>query len=165
MGNSVRNLFLLILLSFSLFSCGQAIPITPKHLVTDEAQVLSEDQRNELETKLVAFSNFNGTQIVVLTQNGIKRELNEYCTEIMNTWGIGQAHRNNGVLLFIDPQEHNTYLATGTGTEVWLPNNKAKQIIDNQLIPAFKEGNYYKGTQDALKVIMDLADKAYPSTK
>jgi len=64
--------------------------------------------------------------------------------------------------LFINPQKRNTYLATGTGTQVWLTNSLAKQIVDNQLIPAFKVGDYYKGIDDATNVIIDLADKAYP---
>ncbi|CAN5322164.1 hypothetical protein BH09BAC1_BH09BAC1_12260 [soil metagenome] len=157
------SIFLLLWLFFANFvACKQQNSV---RLVNDEAQVLSIQQREQLERKLVDFSNTNGTQIAVLTQNGIKEDLNQYCSNIINNWGIGQAEKNNGVLLFVDPQEHNTYLATGTGTEVWLPNTLAKQIVDNQLIPAFKQGDYNKGIVDAVDIIMNLADKAYPSTK
>ncbi len=165
--NRKYHLLLLSLLLVLVTSCAQSIrkaPV-PDRLVNDEAQILSLSQRTDLEKTLADFSNTNGTQIVVLTQNGIKEDLNKYCTNIAQTWGIGQADRDNGVLLFIDPQERQTYIATGTGTEVWLPDTLAKRIVDNQLIPAFKGGDYYKGIVDATEVIMALAEKAYPNGK
>ncbi len=161
--NTRNNMLLLLGLALVfLIACAQA---PAARLVNDEAQVLTIEQRDNLETKLVDFSNTNGTQIVVLTQNGITENLNHYCANIIETWGIGQAEKNNGVLLFIDPLERNTYLATGTGTQVWLPDNVAKRIIDNQMLPAFKEGNYYRGIVDATDIIMDLAYRAYPNGK
>lgn len=162
---SIKNLFLLVFVSASFFSCGIRGEKVPNRLVNDEAMVLSPDELNKLETKLVNFSNTNGTQIAILTRNGVKEELRGYCMNIMNTWGIGQKERNNGVLLFIGPQEKNTFLSTGTGTQVWLPDSLAQQIVDNQLIPAFKEGDYYKGIDDATDVIMDLAEIAYTEGK
>ncbi len=163
--NSIKGVLLLVLISTSLVSCGTRVSKVPNRLVNDEAVVLSVDQRNTLETKLVAFSNTNGTQIAVLTRNGVKEELKPYCAHIFNTWGIGQKERNNGVLLFIDPLERNTYITTGTGTQVWLPDSLVQVIVDNQLIPAFKQGDYYEGIDDATDVIMDLAEIAYPSGK
>lgn len=161
----IRYLFLWVFVSASFFSCGIRSETVPNRLVNDEARVLSPDELNKLETKLVDFSNINGIQIAILTRNGVKEDLRQYCSNIINTWGIGQAHRNNGLLLFIDPIVRSTFLATGTGTQVWLPDTLAKRIVDNQLIPAFKLGDYYKGIDEATDLIMDLAEIAYPNGK
>lgn len=148
-----------LLVAFSV--SAQPTPAPSTTLVNDWAEVFSASQRNALESKLVNFNNTNSTQIVVITQSGIDRELNEYSTDIIEKWGIGQKGLSNGVLLLIDPTKHNTYIATGSGAEGWLPDILAKRIIDNNLLPAFKEGNYYDGTNEATDMIMKLATGEY----
>lgn len=140
---------------------GQQTPPPSKTLVNDWSKLFSSAQSSELENKLVNFNNTNSTQIVVITQSGVERELNEYCTDIIEKWGIGQKGLDNGVLLLVDPSKRNTYIATGSGAEGWLPDLLAKRIIDNYMLPAFKEGNYYKGVNEATDVIMSLATGEY----
>lgn len=140
---------------------GQQTPSPSKTLVNDWSQLFSSAQRSELENKLVNFNNTNSTQIVIITQSGVERELNEYSTDIIEKWGIGQKGLDNGVLLLVDPVNRNTYIATGSGAEGWLPDLLAKRIIDNYMLPAFKEGNYYKGVNEATDVIMSLATGEY----
>lgn len=140
---------------------AQETPAPSRTLVNDEAQLFSASQVATLEQKLVSFNNTNSTQIVVLTQSGIERELNEYGTAIIEKWGIGQAGLSNGVLIIIDPTKRNTYIATGSGAEGWLPDILGKRIIDSYMLPAFKENNYYKGVDDATSAIMKLATGEY----
>ncbi|CAN5266214.1 hypothetical protein BH09BAC1_BH09BAC1_28920 [soil metagenome] len=151
------------LMMLTVTAVAQDIPArsNPPRLINDQAGILTEGQRGELERKLVAFNDSNSTQIVVLTQNGIERELNEYGTEIIEKWGIGQAGLDNGVLLIIDPVKHKTYIATGSGSEGWLPDLLAQRIVDNNLLPAFKAGDYYKGIDEATGIIMGLATGEY----
>lgn len=151
------------LMLLALVGVAQSIPERPNppRLVNDQARIFTSEQVLALEQKLVAFSDTNSTQIVVLTQNNIEREPNEYTTDIIEKWGIGQKGLDNGVLLFIDPARRNTYIATGSGSEGWLPDILAKRIVDNYLLPAFKAGQYYKGVDDATGIIMGLASGEY----
>lgn len=151
----------LILLFGTFLAAAQDTPDKSGTLVNDWAQLFSGDQRSALEIKLVNFNDTNSTQIVVITQNSIDRELNEYGTDIIEKWGIGQKGLDNGVLLIIDPAKRNTYIATGSGAEGWLPDILAKRIVDDNLLPAFKQGQYYEGVDEATNIIMKLATGEY----
>ncbi len=151
----------LILLFGTFLAAAQDTPDKSGTLVNDWAQLFSGDQRSALEIKLINFNDTNSTQIVVITQNSIDRELNEYGTDIIEKWGIGQKGLDNGVLLIIDPAKRNTYIATGSGAEGWLPDILAKRIVDDNLLPAFKQGQYYEGVDEATSIIMKLATGEY----
>ncbi len=144
-----------------LATVAQQTPATSRNLVNDGAQIFSDAQRSQLEQKLISFNDTNSTQIVILTQSGIERELNEYGTDVIEKWGIGQAGLDNGVLIIVDPQNRNTYIATGSGAEGWLPDLLARRIVDNYMLPNFKENNYYKGVDEATNIIMNLATGEY----
>jgi uncharacterized protein len=145
----------------TLSALGQQTPAKSDKLVNDWANLFSVSERNALEDRLVKFSKSNSTQVVVITQGNVSRDLNEYCTDIIEVWGIGQKGLDNGVLLLIDPVKRNTYIATGSGTEGWLPDILAKRIVDNELLPAFKEGKYFIGVSVATSTIMKLATGEY----
>jgi uncharacterized protein len=158
----IRGIVIWSLVLFATFSAiAQETPARSNTLVNDWAQLFNAAQRSSLESKLVNFNDTNSTQIVVITQNSIDRELNEYGTDIIEKWGIGQKGLDNGVLLLIDPVKRNTYIATGSGAEGWLPDILAKRIVDDNLLPAFKQGQYYEGVDDATNIIMKLATGEY----
>lgn len=159
----IRGFVILGLVLFAWVSLAQPIPSRPNppKLVNDLTKTLPNSDINTLEQKLVAFHDTNSTQIVVLLQNGVERELNEYCTEIIETWGIGQAGLDNGVLVFVDLEKRKTYIATGSGSEGWLPDLMAKRIVDEYMIPRFKEKDYYGGIDAALNIIISLATGEY----
>ena len=138
----------------------------PARLVTDVAGVLSPEQKQALENKLVAIDDSSSNQIVVVilpNLNGQPKE--EYATKLFRDWGIGNKKTNNGVLLLIAVEERQIRIEVGYGLEGAIPDITALNIIDNDIKPAFKAGNYYDGINQATDNIAKAAVGEYKVKK
>jgi uncharacterized protein len=131
----------------------------PPRLVNDFARMLNSDQINALEEKLVAFSDSTSTQISIVTVptlNGY--DIADYAQRLGDKWGIGKKQRNNGVLILVKPQQPGSdgqvFIAQGYGLEGVLPDLTCSQIVDNNILPAFRAGDYYGGLDKAVNSIM-----------
>ncbi|HWB65011.1 MAG TPA: TPM domain-containing protein, partial [Chitinophagales bacterium] len=122
----------------------------PPRLVNDLANVLQDDDANALEAKLVAYNDSTSTQIAIViikTLDGLERA--QYATELAEKWGIGRKNKDNGVLLLVAMKEHQVFIATGRGVEEYLPDAICNEVIDNDIKPHFKRGDYYGGLNTA----------------
>jgi uncharacterized protein len=138
----------------------------PLTLVTDAAGVLSAEQRQALENKLVAFDDSSSNQIAVViisSLDGYPKE--EYATKLFREWGIGDKKNNNGILLLIAIQDRQIRIEVGYGLEGAIPDITALNIIDNDIKPAFKAGNYYEGIDLATDDIAKAAVGEYKVKK
>lgn len=163
-----RNIFLMLLLGmFSLISLSvvaQNIPQrnSPPKLVNDFADVLSAEEENQLEQKLVAYDDSTSNQIVVLTIPTIDGfPVEEYALKVLREWGIGNKKTNNGVLILAVMNDRKLRIEVGYGLEGALPDITCKQIIRNNLTPNFKSGNYYQGFLEASNSIIQAAAGEY----
>lgn len=147
-----------------LFSAGlsQAKDVPPlKERITDEAHLFSNDEKSQLESQIIAFEKeYKGAQLAVLTVESLEGEkLEAYTLKVANTWGLGDQHLNNGILIFAALEERAVRIEVGKGLEKILSEDVAKKILDQKLIPAFKEGQYYQGVSrgiSALSFELDL---------
>lgn len=140
----------LILLSFfSLvftFAFAQDFPAKPTTLVNDYSNVLSAPQKQALEQKLVAFDDSSSTQIAIAIVKSVgDYDINEYAVELGRKWGVGQSGKNNGIMIVVAVGDRKISIQTGYGVEGALPDIYAKRIIDNDIKPNFKAGDYYAG--------------------
>ena len=136
-------------------------PPNPPRLVNDYTGTLSSSQINALEHKLVAYNDSTSTQILVLLVDDLQGyDVHEYATKIGHSWGVGQKDKGNGVVILVKPKKGSekgqVNISPGYGMEEYVTDATAKRIIENEMIPAFKEGDYYTGINDATDVIMDL---------
>jgi uncharacterized protein len=130
----------------------------PPKLVTDQAGVLSAEQLQALEAKLVAIDDSSSNQIAVVILSSLEGQpKEEYATKLFREWGIGNKKTNNGVLLLVAIQDRQIRIEVGYGLEGAIPDITALSIIDNDIKPAFKAGNYYEGLDKATD---DLAKAA-----
>ncbi len=137
------------------------VPPTPKTLVNDYAKMMSSSEAKKLEQKLVNYDNNTTTQISVVTIESLEGDdLFEYAQKLAGTWGIG-GEKNNGVLLLISKKDKKIRIHTGYGTEGAVPDITANHIIENELTPAFKQGNYYAGIDNATNAIMQALAGEY----
>lgn len=159
--------FSLFLFSFSVFS--QDIPERPNppRLVNDLANVLSDQEKQQLESELVQFNDQTSTQIAILTIPSLNgNEIADFSTQVFNKWQIGQAGKNNGILIVFKPKTANAkgavFVVTGYGLEGILPDAVInRNVVDYEMIPRFKEGDIYGGLYAGSKVIKELAAKEY----
>jgi uncharacterized protein len=137
----------------------------PAKLVTDVAGVLSPEQKQALENKLVAIDDSSSNQIAVViipSLDGYPKE--EYATKLFRDWGIG-GKKNNGILLLIAINDREIRIEVGYGLEGAIPDITAINIIDNDIKPAFKAGNYYEGIDQATDNIAKAAVGEYKVKK
>ena len=139
---------------------------SPATLVTDVAGVLTPEQKQALENKLVAIDDSSSNQITVViipTLDGYPKE--EYANKLFRAWGIGDKKKNNGVLLLIAINDRQIWIEVGYGLEGAIPDITAINIIDNDIKPAFKAGNYYEGIDQATDNIAKAAVGEYKVAK
>ena len=107
----------------------------------------SRNQEYELENKLVAYNDSTSTQITVVTVASLDgADPNMYAYEIGEKWGVGQKDLITGIVILIAPNDRKTAIQVGYGIEAEVPDAWSKRIIDATLLPAFRQGDYYKGT-------------------
>jgi len=137
-------------------------PVPPR-LVNDFTGLLNTDERDMLEQKLVAFSDSTSTQIaIVIVQTLDGYDKAEYATRLGEKWGIGKKGLNNGVLILVKPKAADSngevFITAGYGLEGAIPDITCAEIVDYEILPAFKSGNYYTGLDDATNTIISLAN-------
>lgn len=135
------------------------LPDRPSTLVNDYSGILSVDQRTSLEQRLVAFNDSTSNQIVVVITPTIEGDDEQAAAQrVGERWGVGQAEFDNGLVILIKSKtdEENwgaVALATGYGVEGALPDIYCKRIIDDEMLPALGDGDYYRAIVQALNVI------------
>lgn len=141
-----KLLFTWLLLCSSVFLFAQQLPEKSNTLVTDYTGTLSADQKQSLENKLVAFNDSTSTQIAVVILKSVgDYDISEYAIKLGRNWGIGQKGKNNGILMLIAIGDRKVTIQTGYGAEGAVPDITTHEIIDNDITPNFKQGNYYAG--------------------
>ncbi|MEH3113069.1 TPM domain-containing protein [Pedobacter terrae] len=159
----MKKIFLLSLFSLLFaFAFAQDFPEKPNTLVNDYANVLSADQKQALENKLVTFNDSSSTQIAVAILKSIgDYDINEYAVELGRKWGVGQSGKNNGIMIAVAVGDRKISIQTGYGLEGALPDIYAKRIIDNDIKPNFRTGNYYAGLDEATTSIIKYTRGEY----
>ena len=153
-------LFVLLLLSTSL-KAQLPSPPNPPRLVNDYTGTLTAHQVSVLEHKLAAYNDSTSTQFLVLLVDDLQGySIEQYATEIGHSWGVGQQGKNNGAVILVKPKKGSengkVTISTGYGIEEYVTDATAKRIIEKEMIPAFKENDYYTGIDNAVNVMMDL---------
>ncbi|MBN2173343.1 MAG: TPM domain-containing protein, partial [Bacteroidales bacterium] len=159
-----KQIITLFIIGLSLTVLAQELPDkpSPPRLVNDYIGLLTPQQNNQLEQKLVAFNDTNSTQIAILIVNDLAGyDIVDYSQRVAQKWGIGQKKYDNGVIIVLKAKtsasKGEVNIDVGYGLEPVIPDITAQQIIDNEMIPRFKNDDYYGGLDAATNIIMSLA--------
>lgn len=154
----------LVFIMFSIGAMAQDFPERSSMLVNDYAQALSAAETNALEAKLVAYNDSTSTEIaVVLIKSLGAYEVSDYAVKLAEQWGIGVKGKNNGVIILVAVEDRKVTIQTGYGMEGVLPDAICKKIVENELKPEFKQGNYYQGLDNASTAIIQYSKGEYHS--
>lgn len=161
--NNLRYLVLsFFLFFFSFCAVGQDFPSTPKGLVSDFTNTLSRAEVAALEEKLLAFEDSTSTQIAVVLVNSTDGyDVADYAVRLAQKWGVGQKKYDNGVMLLAALGDRAVTIQTGYGIEGALPDAIAYRIIENEIKPAFRNGDYYAGLNNATNAIISYTKGEY----
>ena len=156
-----RALTFIAALAFAVAAFAIPSRPSPARLVNDLAGTFTSRQAEELERVLVAFDDSTSNQIAVVTVKDLEGyEPAEYATRIGLEWGVGSEKFDNGIVILVKPKDNTAgkvFIAIGYGLEGAIPDAYAKRIINEVMIPHFRNDDYYGGVAEACKVLMKLA--------
>ena len=161
----IFNLVLVISLSnISIVFAQYEIPPVPEFQTSiyDEINLLTTSQKNSLEQKLIRYSDTTSTQIVIATISSTKGEYINYLgAQWAEKWGIGQADKDNGIFILLAKDDRKIGINTGKGVEHLLTDAISKRIINRDIIPYFKQNDYYGGLNRATDAIFEVMSGEY----
>jgi len=125
--------------------------------VVDQAGIISAADRSALELKLKGLEDQSGIQLVVATVPSLQgADIETFANELFRHWRLGEATKNNGVLLLIAPNEHRVRIEVGYGLEGTLTDALSNVIITSAVIPRFKANDYAGGIQRGVDGIISV---------
>ncbi|GAA5094579.1 TPM domain-containing protein [Chryseobacterium ginsengisoli] len=156
---SLKIVFSFLLICFYSFVSAQyTIPEKPSVLypVFDEANILSQQEKDNLNKKLIAFADSTSTEIEVVIIPSTKGEdVNFLATMFGEKWGIGKKNVDNGIVFLIATEDHTMSIQQGRAVEQYLTASVAGQILDYIVTPHFKQGEWYEGINRGTSALME----------
>ena len=142
---------------------AEVIPPVPNRHFNDYANVVSSSTAAELDQKLEQFERETSSQIVVVIYPRMQSEssIEDYTVRVAHSWGVGQKGRDNGAVLFVFIQDRKMYLQVGYGLEGALPDALAKRIIENEIKPHFRKGDFDSGLRAGVTAILQATRGEY----
>ena len=166
--NSKLLFLVAFLFSISLFSQGYQIPEKPKFIpaLVDSIGLLEKAQFDKLSRKLQVYSDSTSTEIFVAIISTTKGEDIAYlATNWGHKWGIGQKGKDNGVFLLVAKDDRKVTIQSGYGTEHVLTDFMSRRIIQREITPSFKRGNFYEGLDKGTDGIFKVLNGEYKREK
>ena len=147
-----------------LFSAAEAqaqrVDVIPPsgQWVTDRADLLSTVERQTLTQTLRFYADTTSTQIIIVTLPDLAGEdIALYATELGQQWGVGQQDKDNGIVILVSRDDRAVFIATGYGLEGAIPDVIARRIVDEIVLPNFKQGRFYAGLAGAVEALIRAA--------
>jgi uncharacterized protein len=136
------------------------VPVPPlKARVTDLTGTLDQQQRSALEQTLGEFEARKGSQIAVLLVPTTKPETPvEYGVRVFDAWKLGRKGIDDGVLLLVAKDDRRVWIVTGRGVEGVLPDAIVRRIVEEDITPRFKQGDFYGGIRAGADRMMRLIE-------
>jgi uncharacterized protein len=155
--------FVVLLLGSPFANAGEVPQLVGR--VSDYANVLSVEERADLEKTLRAYETETTHQIAVLTVQSLRGEsIEDLSSRVANAWGLGQKGLDNGVLVTLAPAERAVRIELGTGMSKYVSDDEAKRIIDETMIPAFRTGDIKGGLRRGVVQLREVC-RAYKIAK
>ncbi len=136
------------------------VPVPPLQArVTDLTGTLSAQQKSELESKLAAYEARRGSQMAVLLVPTTRpEEIEQYSIRVAEAWKIGRKGVDDGIILVVAKDDRRLRIEVGYGLEGVIPDSLARRVIDERIVPRFREGDFYGGVRDGVDQLIRLAE-------
>ncbi len=121
-------------------------PAPPQAYVTDQAGVMEAQDRQQLEAVLTDLERKTGAEVAVVTLPSLEgRVIEDAAVRLFQAWKIGKKGQDNGILFLVAPNERKMRIEVGYGLEGILPDAKAGRLLDQYVVPAFRDGQMSRG--------------------
>jgi uncharacterized protein len=154
------------LVSCCFAAAAEVLPPTPANHFNDFAGVVRPETVATLNRELAQFERDTSTQIVAAIYPSMQSgsSVEDYTVRVAQKWGVGQKDRKNGAVLFVFQQSRDIRIVTGYGLEGALPDALAKQIIENEIAPRFRAGDFDGGLAAGVRAMMAAVRGEYRGT-
>ncbi|HEY7111904.1 MAG TPA: TPM domain-containing protein [Thermoanaerobaculia bacterium] len=144
----------------------EQIPSKPARYVTDRAGVLGPGEPERLNEELAQFERDTSNQILVWIDKRIPEgfTLEDFTVRAAQKWGAGQKKTDNGAILFVFTEDRKVRVEVGYGLEGAIPDVIAHRIIDGQILPRFRQGDFAGGVRAGAEALMAAAKGEYKGT-
>jgi uncharacterized protein len=143
-----------------LLACRGAVaaePVFPalSGRVVDEAGLLSPAERERLTGQLATHERATGQQVVIVTLRSLQGyPIEDFGYRLGRAWGIGEKGKNTGALLVVAPNERAVRIEVGYGLEGMLTDALSRSIIERDILPAFRQGQFARGIADGTSAML-----------
>jgi len=135
--------------------CEEPLPPPPAAYFNDYAGVVSAEDAQRLDAKLRAFAEQTSTQVVVAIFRKLPSpSLEDFTVRTAQSWRVGRKDWDNGAVLFVFVEDRKMRIETGYGLEGALPDILAARILDEQVRPRFREGDWAGGLEAGIDGII-----------
>jgi uncharacterized protein len=125
--------------------------------IVDEAGLLSAEDKAAITKELEAIEAASTDQLAVVTLNSLQGyPIEDFGYQLGRAWGIGQKGKDNGILLIVAPNERKVRIEVGYGLEPVMTDAMSKFIIDNAILPQFRNGDFAAGIRAGVRDIKDV---------
>ncbi|HLW71591.1 MAG TPA: TPM domain-containing protein [Candidatus Binataceae bacterium] len=147
---------LLLMLGAPLYAATPTFPQLSGRVV-DDAGILTPATRNGLVEMLAAHERATGQQVVVVTLKSLEGySIEDYGYQLGRAWGIGQKDKNTGAVLIVAPNERKVRIEVGYGLEGTLTDAASRVIIEDQILPSFRTGDFNAGVVAGTAAILTV---------
>ena len=149
------GIVLFVLLGWVVVASAQDIPPRPDGPIYDGADLLSPSTEADLDRRLRDYNRETGHAIIVATVPSIDGQpIEPYATRLFETWGIGGAERDTGLLLLIARDDRKMRIEVGYGLHPYFGGIMAGRVIRDTITPRFKQGNFDAGVTEGVDAIL-----------
>jgi uncharacterized protein len=155
---SKLHFVLILIFGFLSFSFGQETSFPkPIGYVNDFENVLSLEEVTKLENLLINYEKQTSNELVIVTISKTENEIDfdTYALDLSKNWGVGKKSKDNGLVIVISNQLGRIRICTGTGTEKILTDEICNTILEENIIPNFKNGEIYKGIESGINALIE----------
>jgi len=158
--------WLLLVFLAAAAPAAEVMPPPPPGHFTDYAGLVSPGTAARLDSELADFERATSSQVVVVIYPKMQSDssVEDYTVRVAQSWHAGLKGKDNGAVLFIFAATHQVYLQVGYGLEGAIPDAVAKGIIENEIVPAFRRGDYDGGVTAGVAAILAAARGEYHGT-
>ena len=155
---SKLHFVLILIFGVISFSFGQETGFPkPVGFVNDFENVLSLEEVTKLENLLINYEKQTSNELVIVTISKTENEIDfdTYALDLSKNWGVGKKNKDNGLVIVISNQLGRIRICTGTGTEKILTDEICNTILEEKIIPNFKNGEIYNGIESGINALIE----------
>ncbi len=158
--SALQRLLMFIFCLLPFLAMAEDVPVPPlKARVTDLTGTLTADQQAGIESRLAAFEKKKGSQVALLIVPTTQPEdITQYSIRVVEQWKLGRKGVDDGVLLLVAKNDHMVRIEVGYGLEGALNDATCKRIIEEFIVPKFKQGDFHGGLTAGLDRMIGVID-------